>query len=190
MRIVSDIKNPELARKIPPVLRLNLLIRSNFLEEKPKFLGSAFFFALFLCKIAAIVLIVSIFFGGHVFVSAPTFSKDNLVSAQVQNNQGEKSKEAEREELEAQLAELEKQIKDYENVISKSKQQAKTLAGEIDILKKKIAKINLELKSTQVSLKKVSAELEEVEYSLNLKEREIADQKKILINGLQKIYET
>ncbi len=121
------------------------------------------------------------------FVSAPIRNVyfSNQTVAAITENPSQKSKE----ELEKQLAEIEKQIETYQENILNTQKKARTLRGEIYILENRIKKLNLQIKATQLTLSRLNQEIKAQEQSIVIKELEINQEKNLLANFLENLYE-
>ncbi len=130
------------------------------------------------------------------FVNIPLFK--SFVSAPINNSAflsqtvsaiSDQEREKSKQELEKQLAEIEKQIELYQDNILNTQKQAKSLKREIYILENKIKKLNLQIKATQLTLSRLNQEIQIQEQSISLKELEISQEKKLLADFLENLYE-
>lgn len=95
----------------------------------------------------------------------------------------------EREQLEADLAELEELISQYEHDISKTESEKKTLQNEIYVLKQKISMLNTQISQSNIMIKDLSYQIEDTEDSIEQTTLDIYDSKSQLSDILQQIYE-
>ncbi len=125
------------------------------------------------------------------FVSAPIKIKNENFLSQVVSaiTDQDENKEKNKQKLEKKLAEIEKEIEIYQDNILDTQKKAKSLKGEIYILENRIKKLNLQIKATQINLSRLNQEIKLQEESINLKELEIQQEKNLLANFLENLYE-
>ncbi|MBI2592567.1 MAG: lytic murein transglycosylase [Candidatus Colwellbacteria bacterium] len=126
--------------------------------------------------IAMVVFVPFVFLG---YVLAPVTT--DILAQTISNS--------DREALENQLKELESQIVGYEKTIGDYQKQGATLANQIKSLNAKIAKINLEIKATTLSLSKLDGEIKGTTEKIRLTEVDIISNKSILAGAVQSLYE-
>lgn len=95
----------------------------------------------------------------------------------------------ERKALEEELAKLEEEIAQYEKDITKTRQEKQTLQNQMDILKKTITKLNLQISQTNTNIKKITYDITDTEESINQTTLKIEDSKIKLAYNLQLIHE-
>lgn len=95
-----------------------------------------------------------LFLIGTLILMLGIFSVFNFVRAQ-----GADEVEQQKAELEAELAELEKEIAEKEAVLAGQKEKSSSLQRDVSILKNKIGKAKLEIKSHNIVIKKLSGEI-------------------------------
>ena len=95
----------------------------------------------------------------------------------------------ERETLEKELKDLEDKIAQYENDITKTQQEKKTLQNQIYILKTKIEKLNLQIQQSNTMIKDVSLQVKDTESSIEKTSLKIEDSKSNLADILKLIYQ-
>jgi membrane-bound lytic murein transglycosylase B len=72
-----------------------------------------------------------------------------------------------REELEAELKNIEAQITEFNGSIAKTQSEKKTLANKISLLKKEQAKIQLQIKATNIEINKLDKEITATDSTIN-----------------------
>jgi len=97
--------------------------------------------------------------------------------------------QAERVELEKQLADLEKQIADNETLIDAYKKQGKNLTQEIGVLNAKVSKLNLQIKSITLTLSRLDAEITDNKKEIKTTEENIELNRQALASSLRSVYE-
>ncbi len=97
--------------------------------------------------------------------------------------------QAEREQLEKQLAELEGQIAQYQGTIDTYQAQGKSLEGEIKSLNAKISKLTLQIKAVNLTLSKLGDDIENNQNQIVTTENEIARNKMVLSAAVQRLYQ-
>ncbi len=125
----------------------------------------------------AVFFVVSFIFN---FVSAPTSGDVYAAVDQV----------AERQALEAQLAQLEKEMDGYEQQIADYKKKGNTLQSEIDRMNAQVTKLNIQIKSIMLTLKKVNGDIVTTTNQIGVTETQIDKKKRIIGEMVQNIYQS
>ena len=125
-------------------------------------------------------------FKGSVF--APTSYRISVAQT-VSENQNNNTNGASKEELEKQLSQIEKEIDNYQDNIIKTQRNARSLRGEISILDNEISKLNLQIRAIQLTSERINQEIALQEKEINFKQAQIAQEKNILADTLQNLYE-
>lgn len=97
--------------------------------------------------------------------------------------------DAERTQLEGQLAQLESQIDQYQGQISSYETQGKTLNNQIDILNDKIASINLQIQATNLTIQQLNVEIGEAQSEIAATQSEIVNKKAAMGTLAQELYQ-
>ncbi|MDP2696338.1 MAG: lytic murein transglycosylase [bacterium] len=97
--------------------------------------------------------------------------------------------DAERQELEEQLADLESQISQYESTVASYKQQGSTLQKELNRLNAQMSKINLQIKAVNLSLTRLDDEIVDNRGKITSIEDDIELSKSALTRAMQSVYE-
>ena len=97
--------------------------------------------------------------------------------------------EAEKRQLEEELAKIEKQIDETETIVENYQQQGATLKQEINRINSDFKKSNLQIKAVNISINKLDGEIEINSGKVSVTQEKLELQKDALRQALQKIYE-
>ncbi len=98
--------------------------------------------------------------------------------------------QAERQALEAQLADLENQIEQQQQQINDYQAKGNTLSGEISYLNSKIAQTNLQIKAVNLKLTQLSNDISDTQTQISQTEDQINVNKDALAASIRAIYES
>lgn len=96
--------------------------------------------------------------------------------------------EEEIEEKTETIKELENQAAAYQDQIKKLQLEGQSLANEIEIFNAQIAQLELEIKSINIQINEKNVEIKKLNSDIQQKEKDIEEQKEIIKNLLQQIY--
>ncbi len=140
--------------------------------------------------VTALSRMVVFLLAGLLFLSSGEASKLALLErAAAQNQSSNDSQGADRQALEAQLADLERQIEENQKTIESYQKQGKNLTGEISALNAKINKLNLQIRAINVNLAELNKNIGNTQQQINQSENKIEDHKAAIGKSLRTLYE-
>jgi len=185
MKRVNDIVRPsEIERGDIAAARLPRQARRDVLGALKKRLRAAIFVfrgGMRLIFILAITSSLLVF--GNDFAIAPKFQ---LEEASAQS----RALTPEEQELEAKLKDIEQKIQDYDENIQTTRQEGQSLQRDISLLTTKLEKLNLQIQESNLQLSRISNRIRDTQSAIYESQIKMSQQKKLLANSLQTLYET
>lgn len=131
-------------------------------------------------KRIALILFLALFAS----ISQPVFTRAQTAETSAP------STDQQRQELEAQLAELEKEQEAFQAQIDQYQKQGSSLSNEIATLNAKINKIKTQIQSVNLTLTKLGTQITETQKGINQTENQINTNREALGKSVQTLYES